>query len=285
MSTATATATAASPTMDAAAFEYIQKLVLDRSAILLAANKGYLVESRLLPLAKKLGMSTVTELAAKLSSSSFGELHEQVVDAMTTNETSFFRDIHPFEVLKKEILPPLIAARAVSQTLNIWSAACSSGQEAYTIAMTIRENFPQLAKWRINILASDLSKEMLDRVADGSYSQIEVNRGMPAVMMVKYFKQEGVRWRVKQELRDMVMTKRINLIERWPSLPKFDIIFMRNVLIYFSTEVKRQILANVRQQMASDGVLFLGGAETTMGVDTNLQRLSYGNTAVYRLQK
>lgn len=285
MSTATATATAASPTMDAAAFEYIQKLVLDRSAILLAANKGYLVESRLLPLAKKLGMSTVTELAAKLSSSSFGELHEQVVDAMTTNETSFFRDIHPFEVLKKEILPPLIAARTVSQTLNIWSAACSSGQEAYTIAMTIRENFPQLAKWRINILASDLSKEMLDRVADGSYSQIEVNRGMPAVMMVKYFKQEGVRWRVKQELRDMVITKRINLIERWPSLPKMDIIFMRNVLIYFSTEVKRQILTNVRQQMAPDGVLFLGGAETTMGVDTNLQRLSYGNTAVYRLQK
>lgn len=281
----TATATAASPTMDAPAFEYIQKLVLDRSAILLAANKGYLVESRLLPLAKKLGMSTVTELAAKLSSSSFGELHEQVVDAMTTNETSFFRDIHPFEVLKKEILPPLIAARTVSQTLNIWSAACSSGQEAYTIAMTIRENFPQLAKWRINILASDLSKEMLDRVADGSYSQIEVNRGMPAVMMVKYFKQEGVRWRVKQELRDMVITKRINLIERWPSLPKMDIIFMRNVLIYFSTEVKRQILTNVRQQMAPDGVLFLGGAETTMGVDTNLQRLSYGNTAVYRLQK
>lgn len=281
----TATATAASPTMDAPAFEYIQKLVLDRSAILLAANKGYLVESRLLPLAKKLGMSTVTELAAKLSSSPFGELHEQVVDAMTTNETSFFRDIHPFEVLKKEILPPLITARTVSQTLNIWSAACSSGQEAYTIAMTIRENFPQLAKWRINILASDLSKEMLDRVADGSYSQIEVNRGMPAVMMVKYFKQEGVRWRVKQELRDMVITKRINLIERWPSLPKMDIIFMRNVLIYFSTEVKRQILANVRQQMAPDGVLFLGGAETTMGVDTNLQRLSYGNTAVYRLQK
>lgn len=151
--------------------------------------------------------------------------------------------------------------------------------------MTIRENFPQLAKWRINILASDLSKEMLDRVADGSYSQIEINRGLPAMLMVKYFKQDGVRWRVKPELREMVMTKRINLIERWPSLPKMDIVFMRNVLIYFATDVKRQILANVRQQMAMDGVLFLGGAETTMGVDTNLQRCSYGNVAVYRQSK
>lgn len=276
MSTTTAT-------IDGPTFEYVQKLVLERSAIALAPNKGYLVESRLVPLAKKHGMSTLTELVAKLRSSVFGELHEQVVDAMTTNETSFFRDLHPFEVLRTQILPGLIAARSATQTLNIWSAACSSGQEAYTIAMTIREHFPHLAKWRINILATDLSKEMLDRVASGTYSQIEINRGLPAMLMVKYFQQDGVRWKVKPELREMVTTKRLNLIEAWPALPKMDIIFMRNVLIYFTAETKRQILTNVRLQMAKDSVLFLGGAETTMGVDSVLQRHSMGNVAVYRL--
>lgn len=269
-------------TLDQPTFEYVRKLVLDHSAIALEPNKDYLVESRLLPLAKQKGLVAVRDLVDEMKGKPFGSLHYAVVEAMTTNETSFFRDIHPFDALKNNILPPLIEARKTRKALSIWSAASSTGQEAYTIAMLLAENFPQLADWNIQIIGSDLSQQVLDKAQAGEYTQLEVNRGLPAALLVKYFQKSGLHWRVKPELKRRVRFQRVNLIETWPPMPTFDVIFLRNVLIYFTTDTKRQILSKVKQRLAPDGTLFLGGAETTLGVDDSWQRVSHGKTSSYR---
>jgi chemotaxis protein methyltransferase CheR len=268
--------------LDLPSFEYVRQLVHDSSAIALEPNKGYLVESRLLPLARQKGLPSVRELVAQLKSGPFGALHRQVVEAMTTNETSFFRDLHPFEALQKAVLPPLLTARSARKTLTIWSAACSSGQEPYTIAILLRERFPQLTDWNVQIIGSDLSQQILDRAACGNYSQHEVNRGLPASLLVKYFQKSELHWQIKPEIRKMVRFLRINLIEDWPALPVIDVIFLRNVLIYFTPDTKRLILQRVARQMAADGALFLGGAETTLGIDTDWERVNHGKTATYR---
>jgi chemotaxis protein methyltransferase CheR len=269
--------------LDEPTFEYVRKLVHERSAIALEANKDYLVESRLLPLARQQGLASLRELVAQLRSRPYGDLHQQVVEAMTTNETSFYRDIHPFEALKRDVLPPLVAARSVTKSLNIWSGACSTGQEPYTIAMILAEHFPQLAGWNVQILASDLSQQVLDRAAKGEYSQLEVNRGLPATMLVKYFDRHGLSWSVKPSIRRQIRFFRANLIERWPPLPPLDIVFLRNVLIYFTPDTKRLILNKIRQALAPDGVLFLGGAESTLGIDDAWERVCHGKTSTYRL--
>jgi two-component system chemotaxis response regulator CheB len=279
----TATVPVAGAFLDPASFDYIRSLVLQRSAIALEENKGYLVESRLSPLARKQGWSTLAELVAALRSAPYGVLHDQVVDAMTTNETSFFRDAHPFETMRSTFLPELIAARSAQRMLNIWSAACSSGQEPYTIAMVVREYFPQLAGWQMRIVATDLSQEMLERAESGRYSQAEVNRGLPAPLLVKYFQRDGLHWVVKPEVRQAVRFCRLNLTESWHQLPTFDLVFMRNVLIYFKPDVKRLILGKLRRQLAADGILLLGGAETTIGIDDNFYRHTVGKTTLYRL--
>lgn len=271
--------------LDAAVFEYVRKLVLDRSAIALEPNKGYLVESRLAPLARQWGLGSLADLVQQLQARPYGEMHAHVVDAMTTNETSFFRDAHPFDALRTAVLPELIRARAAVKTLCIWSAACSSGQEPYTISILLREHFPELRDWKLHIYGSDLSQQMLDRAKAGTYSQLEINRGLPAAMLAKYFQKCGLQWQVKPEIRELVRFLPVNLIERWPPLPTMDIVFLRNVLIYFTTETKRQILANVRRQMAAEGTLFLGGAETTMGIDEAWQRINHGKTSTYRLSR
>jgi chemotaxis protein methyltransferase CheR len=270
-------------TLDASTFEYVRKLVLDHSAIALEPSKGYLVESRLLPLARELGLNTLSDLAAQLRGRPFGRMHAQVVEAMTTNETSFLRDVHPFEALRNEVLPPLIASRASKRALRIWSAASSSGQEPYTIAMLLREHFPAVRDWDVQIFGSDLSEQMLDRCRKAEYSQLEVNRGMPAQWLVKYFEKAGQIWRLRDEVRKAVRFQKINLIEQWPALPTMDVIFMRNVLIYFTPETKRQILQRTQRQLAPDGTLFLGGAESTFGIDDAWQRVNHGKTSSYRL--
>lgn len=272
------------PTLDQSTFDYIRKLVQDHSAITLEPGKEYLVESRLMPVARQYGHNSLVDLVALLHGKPFGPLHADVVEAMTTNETSFFRDIHPFEALRTTVLPELAAARRTRRTLNIWSAACSSGQEPYSIAMLILDHFPELKDWQLQIHATDLSQRVLDRAQRGVFSQMEVNRGLPAQLLVKYFHRDGLHWLVKPEVRRFVRFQRMNLIENWPLLPPMDLVFMRNVLIYFTPETKRSILARVRKQIATDGTLFLGGAETTIGIDDAWQRINHGKTSTYKPQ-
>lgn len=264
-------------------FAFLQTLVRERSAIVLDPGKEYLAESRLAPIARSAGLPGIGELVTKLRTDPRGTLTDKVIEAMTTNETSFFRDVHPFEALRLNILPDLIKARANERTLNLWCAASSSGQEPYTIAMLIRENFPALIEWRIRFIATDISQEMLRRSRDGIYSQLEVNRGLPAKYLVKYFEKRGSDWQIKADLRSMIEFKELNLIKPWPAMPPLDVVFIRNVLIYFDLPTKRAILGNIRKVLRPDGYLFLGGAETTLSLDESFKRAQVGPTWCYRL--
>jgi chemotaxis protein methyltransferase CheR len=265
-----------------AEFDFLRALVRERSAIVMEPGKEYLVESRILPLLRSEGIPDPAALVALLRGAPRGELERRVIEAMTTNETSWFRDVHPFEALRTSLLPELIAARAAEQKLRCWSTACSSGQEAYSLAMTLAEHFPRLADWDIQIVATDLSREMVERTRVGCYGQLEVNRGLPAAMLLRYFEREGTHWQVKPALRARVQARAMNLVEPWPVLPRFDLILLRNVLIYFDLETKRTILRRARQLLRPDGILFLGSAETTAMIDDSWQRLSSAGTVAYR---
>jgi len=271
--------------LTAAEFDYIQRLVLEQSAIVLDDDKQYLAESRLLPVARREGFDSLGSMVASLLAKKPDGLHRHVVEAMTTNETSFFRDFHPYEALRKSILPQFTMKRAASKDLNIWSAACASGQEPYSIAMLLEEDFPALAGWNIKIIASELSAEMLARARAGRYSQLEVNRGLPAKLLVKYFRQHGVDWQIAEKIRNYVEFVPINLAAYWPPLPPMDIIFLRNVLIYFGVETKKKILRKARQQLREDGLLLLGGAETTFNLDDSFDRVQFDRTICYRVRK
>jgi chemotaxis protein methyltransferase CheR len=269
--------------MNPADFAHVVKLLQDRSAIALEPGKEYLVESRLLPVAKRHGLASVADFIAKLREPGVNGLLDELVEAMVTTETSFFRDVQPFEALKKTVLPELIAARRSERKLSIWCAAASSGQEPYTLAMVLREWFPELATWDIVLQATDISTTMLDRCREGVYSQIEVNRGLPATLLVKWFKQEGNRWRVDDPLRRMIDFKQLNLAGRWPPMPPFDVIFLRNVMIYFEPAMKREILAKMARGLRPDGYLVLGGAETTLNLSDAFQRVDSLKCGYYRL--
>lgn len=263
-------------------FQHIANLVRQRSAIVLEPEKAYLVEARLTPLARELGYATLPDFITALRAKPNLAMETRVIEAMTTNETSFFRDLHPFEALRTEVLPALIAARQSQRTLNIWSAACSSGQEACTMAMILREYFPQISDWQIQIIGTDLSSAMVSRAREGRFNQTEMNRGLPAALLVKYFIHEGTHWVVKPELKKLQRFKIMNLIEPWPPLPRFDIVFLRNVLIYFDMATKSRILANVRRVLAPDGVLLLGGAETTVGLDNQFASVAIGKSVMFK---
>jgi chemotaxis protein methyltransferase CheR len=271
-------------TMTAAEFDYIRRLVLEQSAIVLEEDKEYLAESRLLPLARREGFESIASLVGKLAAKKFDGLHRKVVEAMTTNETSFFRDFHPFETLRKAVLPELMLKRASSKELNIWSAACSSGQEPYSVALLLQEYFPGLSFWNVRIRATELSAAMLARARRGRYTQLEVNRGLPAALLVKYFRQEGSDWQIQEELRSRIDFQIMNLAEKWPLLPPMDLILMRNVLIYFGVDTKKQILRKVRSLLRPDGLLFLGGAETTLNLDDAFERVQFERTVCYRVR-
>ncbi|MDZ4672895.1 MAG: protein-glutamate O-methyltransferase CheR [Gemmatimonadota bacterium] len=268
----------------AAEFDFLRALIRDRSAIVLDPGKEYLVESRMLPLLRSERLGSIAALVAALRAAPRGELERKVVEAMTTNETSWFRDVHPFNALRSDFLPALLTARAAERKLRFWSTACSSGQEAYSLTITLAEYFPQLRDWDVQILATDLSREMVERAQQGRYGQLEINRGLPAPHVVRYFERQGVHWQVKPELRRLVRARQINLIEAWPALPRFDVILLRNVLIYFDLETKRGILRRARQALRPDGVLFLGSAETTFMVDDGWERLSTSGSVAYRPQ-
>ncbi|MBB3204856.1 chemotaxis protein methyltransferase CheR [Rhodopirellula rubra] len=275
----TLTANALSP----ADFDYLAKLVLDRSAIVLEPSKSYLLESRLNPVARENGFDSIGELADALRKPNCRKLVDEVVDAMTTNETSFYRDIHPFELLKKTLLPELIEKRSKEKRLTIWSNACSSGQEVYSVAMMIREHFPQLSDWDVRLRATDLSSDILERAEKGIFNQTEINRGLPMQLLMKYFHREGVHWRINDDIRAMVRFDSVNLIENWPAtLTGVDVVFLRNVLIYFTPDTKREILAKVRRRIRDDGCLFLGGSENTMNLTNEFERVQVDRTVYYR---
>ncbi|MCY2974674.1 MAG: protein-glutamate O-methyltransferase CheR [Planctomycetota bacterium] len=265
-------------------FDFISNLVKNKAAIMLEPSKSYLIESRLNPVARDNGIETLDELVKALQRLGAQKLTQQVVEAMTTNETSFFRDLHPFDALRQQIIPDLIEKRAKERTITIWSNACSSGQEIYTIAMVIQEHFPELQGWKVKLIASDLSTQILDKAKQGIFNQTEVNRGLPMPLLLKNFEKKGLGWQIKEEIRKMVEFKIINLIEPFPVMQSPDIVFLRNVLIYFALETKRDILNNVRKIMKPDGFLFLGGAETTMNLDVAFERIQIGKAACYKPQ-
>lgn len=266
-------------------FDFVREMIRKKSGIVLEAGKEYLVEARLTTLARQQKLDSVSTLIERVKASSADPLHKLVVDAMTTNETSFFRDVHPFEALKKVVIPALVASRNIGKSLTIWCGASSTGQEPYTIAMTLRESIPDIDQWKITMIATDLSTEMIARSKAGRYNQIEVNRGLPATLMVKYFTKQGLEWEISPKLRSMIDFREMNLLTPWPSMPPLDIVFMRNVLIYFDAETKKDILRRVRGLLRPDGYLFLGSAETTMGLDEGYERMQLEKSGCYRLRQ
>ena len=254
-------------------YEYLRKLLKERSGLDLSADKQYLIESRLLPLARKAGLSGIPELVQKLQGGS-SALITSVVEAMTTNETFFFRDKVPFDHFRDTIMPDIIKARAGRRSVRIWCAAGSTGQEPYSLAMTLKEMGAALTGWRVEIIATDLSQEVLEKAKAGVYSQFEVQRGLPIQMLMKYFKQTGETWQVNPELRAMIQHRQLNLLQDFSHLGTFDVIFCRNVLIYFDQETKINIFNRLARQIEPDGFLVLGAAETVVGLTDTFKPLA-----------
>lgn len=265
--------------------DYIRDLVRTRSAIVLEPEKTYLVESRLEPLAKSEGFPSLTYLVQKLRPAPYGPLHKQVVEAMTTNETSFFRDLTPFQALRDELLPEIIERKGPSKRLNMWCGASSSGQEVYSVMFTIFEHFPELKNWAIQFICTDISEAMLAKCREGQYSQLEVNRGLPAPLLTKFFVKKGMGWQVHEDLRRRIDFKPMNLAGPWLSLPTMDIVFLRNVMIYFDMVTKKNILTNIRKILDPNGYLFLGGSETTLNLDDQYECVLISGTSCYRVKK
>ena len=246
-------------------YEYLRKFLKDSSGLDLSADKHYLIESRLLPIARKASLPGIAELVQKLKGGST-PIANQVIEAMTTNETFFFRDKVPFDHFREAIMPEILQARASRRSIRIWCAAGSTGQEPYSLAMCLKEMGAALAGWRVEILATDLSLEVIEKSKAGLYSQFEVQRGLPIQMLVKYFKQTGELWQINPEIRAMVQHRQINLLHDFSQLGTFDIIFCRNVLIYFDQDTKINIFRRLAKSTESDGFLALGAAETMVGL-------------------
>jgi chemotaxis protein methyltransferase CheR len=262
---------------------FVRDLLQRRAAIVLDDTKQYLLEMRLEQLARELGLPSAGDLIRQARSTS-PKLDTKIVEALTTHETSFLRDLAPFELLRKVVLPAAVAARERTRSLTIWSAACSTGQEPYSIAMLVLEHFPALEGWPVRIIATDLSEAILAKARQGTFRQLEVNRGLPAAFLVRHFDRKGADWQIKQRVRSLVEFRQLNLLDPWGSL-RPDIVFMRNVLIYFDTKTKRTILQRVRQVMAPDGALFLGGAETTYGIDEAWERVNVEKSAYFKVRR
>lgn len=260
-------------------YSFLQSRIYKDSGIVLDETKHYLIESRLLPIVRRENLATINDLIALLRATEGTPLRRQVVEAMTTNETLFFRDIAVFNALERKILPELAARRASTQTLDIWSAAASSGQEAYSIAILLSEL--GLASWNIRIFGTDLNSQILERARAGRYTQLEVNRGLPAKYLVKYFERDGLEWQIKEELRRMTRFQTFDLRQSMRSLGTFDLVFCRNVLIYFDIPTKKQILAELRGVLKPHGLMLLGAAETTLNLDDRFQRRVIDQAAFY----
>ena len=247
-------------------YDYLRKLLKERSGLVLSADKQYLVESRLLPLVRKAGVGSLGDLVLKLQGPGAEPLTADVVDAMTTNETFFFRDKIPFEHFRDTIVPALMESRATQRRIRIWCAACSTGQEPYSLAMSLKEMGAALAGWRFDIVATDIATPVIERAMIGSYNQFEVQRGLPITLLLRYFQKAGDHWQIVPEIRAMVKFRQLNLLRDFSALGTFDLVFCRNVLIYFDHDTKADVLQRVGRTMSPDGFLVLGAAETVLGL-------------------
>jgi len=266
-------------------YSYITKFLLDTTGLSLGENKEYLLEARLIPIVQSHGMQGIEELVSKLKSQLDQDLKKEVMEAMTTNESSFFRDKRPFEEFKNSVMPDLIAERKLTKKLRIWCAACSNGQEPYSIVMTLRESFPELIDWNIQIVGTDLCTKALSRAESGVYSQFEVQRGLPVQLLMKYFEQSEQGWKFNAGSGVNIQWKHLNLLEDFKHLGMFDVVFCRNVLIYFEPDLKTDILDRVKNQMHSSGSLLLGAAETVLGLSNNYTKLTDCQSAIYRVSR
>jgi len=265
-------------TISDSSFAFVSDLARRETAMLYDPGKEYLVEARLLPLAREAGCADVDAYVLRLQVDAAERA--KALDALTINETSWFRDMAPYQAFTELMLPAILARRQHVRHVSIWSAACSSGQEAYSLAMLLDEHLP--AGWTAQILATDISQKMLARVEAGRYSQVEMNRGLPATSLVKYFTRAGSEWEVADSLKKMVRTQHLNLSTAFPPLPTFDIVFIRNVLIYFDLDVKRDILRRVSQVISPDGFMLLGSSETTLDLEDHWDRQPHGRVQVHR---
>jgi chemotaxis protein methyltransferase CheR len=255
-------------------YDFLRKALKERSGLVLSADKQYLVESRLLPIARKAGFGNLGELVSALKHDDADVLMTTVVEAMTTNETFFFRDKTPFENFRAAVLPALLAARQGSRTIRIWCAAASTGQEPYSLAMALKEAESEVAGWRIEIIATDLASVVLQRAQAGIYSHFEVQRGLPIQLLIKYFAKIGDMWQIAPEIRAMVKFRQLNLLADFSALGTFDVIFCRNVLIYFDQETKISLLNRLGRITAGDGYLVLGAAETVVGLTESFRTVA-----------
>ena len=263
-------------------FDLLATMLKDRSGLVLGKDKAYLLETRLMPVARKHGLKGLDELADAVRVKRDESVMSDITEAMTTNETLFFRDQKPFDLFRDVLLPKLMETRQDSKRIRIWCAACSGGQEPYSLAMILKELGAKLMGWRIEILATDISVEMLDKAKSGLYTQFEVQRGLPITILVKYFKQTGDKWQLDSGIRSMVQFREFNLLESPATMGNFDVVFCRNVLIYFDQETKKQVLDGIARQMPNDGALLLGGAETVLGVTESFKPVQ-GRRGVYQL--
>ncbi len=263
-------------------FEYLQHLLLDQAGMELREDQRYLVEARLIPLAEEAGAASLDEYIDRVRADRNGAAW-RVVEAMANHESTFFRDGHPFAALRDVVLPELIRRRSSCRELWMWSAGCASGQEPYSMAMLVREHFPELESWDLHLIATDISEPLLARAKEGLYSRLEVNRGLPAAYLVKYFDRIGLDWKIKDEIRGAVEFRAVNLMKEW-SLPPMDVVFLRNVLIYLEAGRRKEAIARVRRVLRPDGFLFLGGAETTHGIDSAFEPVPPDRSCCYRLK-
>jgi chemotaxis protein methyltransferase CheR len=265
---------APTPAPPPAASLYLRKLIQESSAIVLDAHKDYLLQARLWPLVQREGMGSWEELVSRLAGPMGLPLRQRVVEAVTTHETSFFRDIHPFDAFRAHVLPGLAGRRA---PVHVWSAAASTGQEIYSLALIAAQQGLD-----VRFIASDISTEILARAREGRFSQLEVNRGLPAPYLVRFFQREGADWRIKEEIRSRVDFRIVNLIGAWPALPEMDVVFLRNVLIYFDVPTKKQILSRLAALMRPGGLLFLGSVESTLNLCDRFTELRMGKAVCYQ---
>lgn len=267
--------------MNPADYEYLSNFLIGTSGLSLGEGKEYLLEARLIPLAQSLDLSGIEELVAELKNNPELKLESAVTEAMTTNETSFFRDKAPFVELQEKLLPAIIENGKTTRKLRIWCAAAATGQEPLTIKMVLKENFPELASWNVEIVCTDIDKSALYRCEKGIYSQFEVQRGLPVQYLMKYFDQCPTGWQAKPVLLEGITWTQLNLLNNFSNLGSFDIVFCRNVLIYFQIETKKEILERMAYNVKEDGYLYLGAAETVLGITDKFQRFKECTSAVY----
>ncbi|MBI3420003.1 MAG: protein-glutamate O-methyltransferase [Proteobacteria bacterium] len=261
-------------------FDLLAGVVKQRSGLVLGRDKAYLVESRLMPLVRKWNLKDLEELSAQVRAKRDEKVMAAITEAMTTNETYFFRDLKPFDQFRKVVLPHLLKVRAAKKHIRIWSSACSTGQEAYSLAMILSEEAAKLAGWKVDIIGTDLSTEVVERAKLGIYNQFEVQRGLPVTLLIKYFQQNGDKWQINEKLREMAQFRLMNLLGDWGALGSFDVVFCRNVLIYFEPSTKTGILERISDHLAPDGVLFLGGAEAVLNL-TNRFKIVDAHKGLY----